>query len=129
MLSSKPVRTILRWQLVATIAIALLAWPFAGIEGAISALLGGLANVAAGIVYFAVAGAGKADTALGPWGTISRLVRAEASKIMTIVAALAAAFWFYKGMHFVPFFVAFAVTALLTGAAFLARDDAASSGR
>lgn len=123
LLSSKPVRTVLRWQLAATVAIALLAWPFAGADGALSAILGGLVNVGAGIVYFAMAGNGGGASALG---TISRLIRAEASKIMTIVGALWLAFWLYKGIAFVPFFVAFAATALLTGAAFLARDEAAS---
>ena len=48
---------------------------------------------------------------------------------MVIVGALSFAFWFYKGIVFVPFFAAFAVTALLTGAALLARDDAAPSSR
>ena len=81
-------------------------------------------NVGAAIVYFASARLDHVDSALG---TISRLVRAEASKIIFIVGALSLAFGFYKGIAAVPFFIAFATTALLTGAAFLALDDAVPS--
>jgi ATP synthase protein I len=120
LLSSKPVRTVLRWQLIVTAVVALGAWQFAGFDGAISAVLGGLINVVAGFVYFAIASMGRLDTA---GATVRRLLRAEASKIMVIVGALYFALTLYEGVAFVPLFIAFAITAFMPGVAFLVRDE------
>jgi F0F1-type ATP synthase assembly protein I len=120
LLRSKPVRTVLRWQSIVTLAIALIAWPFAGAGGATSAILGGLINLVAGLVYFAVAGGGKLDSA---GATLHRALRAEASKIFVIVGGLWTVLSAFKGIVFVPFFAAFALTALLPSIALLVRDE------
>jgi F0F1-type ATP synthase assembly protein I len=57
-LKTKPIRTVLVWQLVATLAMAVIAALWAGGHGAMSALLGGLVNVAAGVVYAFLLGVG-----------------------------------------------------------------------
>ena len=41
----KPIRTVLRWQLVATAVLTLAAGLIAGVDGALSAALGGLVSV------------------------------------------------------------------------------------
>lgn len=119
-LRSKPVRTVLRWQIIVTVVLALAAALIAGSGGAISAVLGGLINVVAGIVYYAIASMGQLSSA---GDTIRRLIRAESSKIMVIVGLTWLALTHYKGIEFVPFFIAFATAALLPGVAFLVRDD------
>ena len=122
LLRSKPVRTVLRWQSIATVAIALIAWPFAGSGGAVSAALGGAINVIAGLTFFAVAGLGR----LGSSGAVvERALRAEASKILVIIAALCGVLSIVKGIVLVPFIAAFALTALLPSVALLVRDDPA----
>ena len=47
---SKPIRTVLRWQLIATLALTLIAAAVTGVHGALSAFLGGTVSVCAGLV-------------------------------------------------------------------------------
>jgi ATP synthase protein I len=117
---SKPVRTVIQWQVIVTVVVALCAWPFAGVEGAISALLGGLVNVVAGLVFFAIAGMGQMKTA---FATVRKVVRAEAGKIIVIIVVMSLVLKNYEGVVFVPLFIAFAITAFLPGVALLVRDD------
>ena len=120
LLTSKPVRTVIRWQVIATVVVALCAWPIAGVEGAISAVLGGLINVVAGVVYFAIASMGEMKTA---FATVRRMVRAEAGKIIVIVVVMSSVLNAYEGVVFVALFIAFAITALLPGVALLVPDE------
>jgi ATP synthase protein I len=124
LLSSKPVRTVLGWQLTVTAATALVAAPFAGFEGAISAVLGGLVNGVAGIVYFAVAGFGWSKSSpLSAWDALRNAFRAEASKVLVTIVGLWIVLTAFKGIGFVPFFVAFMITAFLPGVALMVRDQ------
>lgn len=59
----KPIRTVLRWQLVATAALTLAAGILAGGHGALSAALGGAVSVCAGWVSAVVASRGKSQSA------------------------------------------------------------------
>ena len=59
----KPIRTVLRWQLVATAALTLAAGILAGGHGALSAALGGAVSVCAGWASAVVASRGKAQSA------------------------------------------------------------------
>ncbi len=120
LLTSKPVRAVIQWQVIATVVVALCAWPIAGVEGAISALLGGLINVVAGFVYFAIASMGQMGTA---FATVRKMVRAEAGKIIVIVVVMSSVLKTYEEVVFVPLFIAFAITALLPGVALLVPDE------
>ena len=55
-LSTKPIRYVLKWQALATLAIAAVAGIWAGVHGALSAMLGGFVNLAACVVYAFVLG-------------------------------------------------------------------------
>ncbi|MDH4323507.1 MAG: ATP synthase subunit I, partial [Betaproteobacteria bacterium] len=59
----KPIRTVLRWQLIATAVLALAGGIMAGADGALSALLGGGVSVIAGRASAAVAAMGKGQSA------------------------------------------------------------------
>lgn len=117
-LGSKPVRSVLRWQLYATAAAALAAAWWQGAPGAISAVLGGLINLSAGVVFFWFASRAKA----GAGDTLVALLRAEASKILVIVGLLWLVLAVYEQVALAAFFGTFIVTALLFSAAFLVRD-------
>jgi ATP synthase protein I len=117
-LESKPIRTVLRWQLYATAAAALVAGWWQGIPGAISAVLGGLVNMAAGWVFGWFASRAKAGTG----ETLVALLRAEASKILVIVVLLWLVLAVYRQVALAAFFGTFIVTALLFSAAFFVRD-------
>jgi len=59
----KPIRTVLRWQLVATAVLTLAGGILAGLDGALSAALGGAVSLCAGGVSAVVASRGKAQSA------------------------------------------------------------------
>jgi len=117
-LESKPIRTVLCWQFYATAAAALMAGSWQGIPGAISAVLGGLINMAAGVVFGWFASRAKAGTG----ETLVALLRAETSKILVIVILLWLVLAVYREVAVVAFFGTFIVTALLFSAAFFVRD-------
>jgi ATP synthase protein I len=47
----RPIRIVLRWQVIATVALTLVAGLLWGRDGALSAVLGGAVNIVAGAVY------------------------------------------------------------------------------
>lgn len=117
-LESKPIRTVLRWQLYATAAAALAAGWWQGAPGAISAALGGLINMAAGTVFGWFASRTHANTG----EALVALLRAEASKILVIVVLLWLVLAVYKQVALAAFIGTFILTALLFSAAFFVRD-------
>jgi len=118
-LSTKPYVTVFKWQALVTVALAVVAGLWAGVHGALSALLGGLVNVSAGVVYAVVVFVGKRATAGHAVGT---LFRAEASKILVIVVQLWIVLTTYRDVVTPAFFTAFVITVLLSSVALFARD-------
>ena len=59
----RPIRTVLRWQLIATAVLTLAGGILAGVDGALSAASGGAISVCAGWVSAVVASRGKARSA------------------------------------------------------------------
>ena len=81
----KPIRTVLRWQLVATAALTLVGGVLAGRDGALSAALGGAVSLCAGWVSAVVASRGKARSA---GEVLFAALRAEAVKVGLAVLLL-----------------------------------------
>jgi len=122
-LKTKPIRTVLKWQLAATAAIAVIAGFWAGQQGMISAVLGGLVNVAAGAVYAFLLGVGQRARAVPDAGsTLIAMLRAEAAKILVIVAGLWIVLSAYKGVVPAAFFTAFVATVIVFSMAFFVRE-------
>jgi ATP synthase protein I len=125
-LKTKPIRTVLKWQVIATACIAAVAGLWAGGHGAASALLGGLVNVAAGVVYAWLLGLGLGGARMPDVGaSLVAMFRAEAGKILAIVGGL----WFvlstYKDIVPAAFFAAFVITVVVFSMAFFVRDERA----
>jgi ATP synthase protein I len=118
-IASKPLRTVLRWQVYAAAALTLAAGWWAGMPGAISALLGGLINILAGLVYAMMVSGNKARSA---GQTLRTLVRAEASKIVLIVLQLWIVLTTYHDVVVTAFFAAFVISVLIFPMALLVRD-------
>ena len=118
-LSTRPFRAVLLWQAAATLGIAAIAGLWTGFHGALSAVLGGLINLSAGVVYAFVLAVAPPKTAAA---TIAALFRAEAAKILVIVGLL----WFtlsaYREVVLPAMLAAFVVTVLLFSVALLVRD-------
>lgn len=116
---SRPVRTVLRWQLIATAALALLAGLAAGAHGALSAALGGAVSVCAGSVSAVVAAKGKAQSA---GGVLIGALTAEGVKIGLIVLLLGLVLATYSEVVAPAFFGSFFVTVLIFAMAFFVRE-------
>jgi ATP synthase protein I len=116
---SKPIRTVLRWQLIATLALALIAAAAVGVHGALSAVLGGLVSVCAGLVSGLVASLGKAESA---GGVLIGALRAEGIKVGLIVILLWLVLATYKDVVTLAFLGTFMLTALIFSVAFVVRD-------
>jgi ATP synthase protein I len=97
---------------------AIAGW-WAGGHGLLSAVLGGGVNIVANALY-AVAFAKLRPTNAG--GVVIAAVRAEASKIVVIVALLAVVLMTYREIVAAPFIAAFLVTALLFRIVLFVRD-------
>jgi ATP synthase protein I len=115
----KPIRTVLRWQLIATAALTLAGGVLAGVDGALSAALGGAVSVSAGWVAAVVASKGKAQSA---GDVLVGALMAEGVKIGLIVILLWLVLATYEGVVAPAFFGSFLVTVLIFGMAFFVRE-------
>ena len=118
-IKSRPLRTVLRWQLYATAAIALAAGWLAGLHGASSALLGGFVSWVAGLSFSLLVAGGRVRTA---GDTLRTLLRAEASKVMLMIFLLWLVLTTYQEVVPVAFFAAFVASVLVSQAALLGRE-------
>ena len=119
-IESKPLRTVLRWQLYTAAAMALVAGIVSGMHGAFSAALGGLISWAAGLV-FALLVSGSRIRSAGE--TLRILFRAEASKVMLMIFLLWLVLTTYQDVVPVAFFVGFVASVLVSQAALLVRES------
>lgn len=119
-LLSKAIRTVLRWQLVATAALTILAGLWAGGHGALSAALGGAVSLSAGWASGMVAAVGKARSA---GGVLVGALRAEGVKLGLMLALLGAVFAVYQDVVAIAFLGTFMTTAMIFSMAFFVREN------
>jgi ATP synthase protein I len=113
------VRVVLRWQLVATTALAIAAGIVSGWHGAASAALGGAVSMSAGALSAWVAGARRAPSA---GGILAGALAAEGVKIGAIAILLWLVLALYRDVVVIAFLASFMVTALIFSMAFFVRD-------
>ena len=116
---SKPIRTVLRWQLLATAALTLLAGVLGGAHGALSAGLGGAVSVCAGWVSGLVAATGKGESA---GGVLVTALKAEGVKLGVIACLLGIVLVVYAEVVVPAFLGSFIVTAVIFSMAFFVRE-------
>lgn len=114
-------RNMLRWQLMATAAVTIAAFALAGINAALSALMGGISVVIG--AWFAARIAAKGQLKTDPTAVLLNLLKAEAVKILIIAIILFVVFKLFRAL--VPFalIAGLAAAALFSGAA-LAKSQA-----
>jgi len=115
----KPIRTVLRWQIIATAVLTLAGGMLAGIDGALSAVLGGAVSICAGWGSAVVASKGNAQSA---GDVLIGALAAEGVKIGLIVLLLWLVLATYDSVVAPAFFGSFIVTVLVFGMAFFVRD-------
>ena len=120
---SRPIRTVLMWQLAATaamtLAAALLAEAGAAASNATSAAAGGVVSVIAGLASALVASLSKTKSA---GGVLVGALRAEAVKIALALLLLWLVLANYREAVVGVFLGAFIVTMLIFSMAFFVRD-------
>jgi ATP synthase protein I len=111
---------LLKWQLGITVAFAVIAGIVSGEHGAVSAVLGGLTNIFASIVYVVVANFGLSRTnGAGLWP----LLRAELVKLVFIAIQLGVIIKFYDSLVLLAMFATFLVTLLAWRAVLLVTSN------
>ncbi len=113
-------RTVLRWQIVATVVMALGAGLTSGLHGAISAVVGGGINQIADLAFALLVSGGGIRTA---GNTLRTLFRAEAVRILVIVFLLGAVLTSYKEVVHPAFFLSFVVSVIVFRAAILVKES------
>jgi len=116
---SKPIRTVLRWQLLVTATLALLAGVLAGEHGALSAALGGAVSLCAGWGSGMVAARRRAKSA---GEVLVGALQAEGVKIGLIVVLLGIVLATYSEVVVTAFLGSFVATALIFSMAFFVRE-------
>jgi ATP synthase protein I len=121
----RPIRTVLRWQLLATAVLSLVAVIPWGKDGMLSAALGGSINLAAGWAYgWILSRSGKAS----PGEALRTMFRAEAVKVLVIIVLLWLVFVNYGSIVHAAFLGTFAITVAIFAAAIAVRDTDDNKG-
>lgn len=118
-LQSRPIRTVLMWQLAATVMIAALTGLLTGLHGAISGALGGAIGIAGGLVFTWMASRSRATTA---GGVLYAALRAEGLKILVLFLLLALVLAIYENVVAVGLVGAFIVSTLIFGLGLFVRE-------
>ena len=117
---SKTIRTVLRWQVLATAVAAMLAGWLAGMHGAISATLGGSIIIVAGLIFAVMASrSGKAKSA---GEALYGALRVEAIKLVVMVFLLWLVFATYREVVAVGLIGTFAASVLIFAMAVFVRE-------
>lgn len=118
---SKPIRTVLKWQVIATALLTVIGTYFGGAHGALSAALGGAVNIVAGIVYALLLAVGTSRVR-GAHVALIAMFRAEAGKVLAIIAQLWLVLSIYRDVVPAAFFSAFVITVIVFSMAFFVHE-------
>jgi ATP synthase protein I len=115
----KPVLTVLKWQLLATMTLVLVSAWVSGRHGALSALAGGAISMISGTAAALAASLGGGRS---PGSVITGALRAEAVKLTLAVALLWLVLTNYSDAVVGALIASFVVTLLIFGMAFFVRE-------
>jgi ATP synthase protein I len=115
----RPIRIVLRWQVIVTAALTLVAGFLWGADAALSAVLGGAINIAAGGVYGWRVSRREPRSA---GEALATMLRAEGIKILLIFAGLLLVLKLYNDVVHAAFFATFVITVGVFAAAIAVRD-------
>lgn len=116
---SRPLRTVLRWQIIATGILAAIAGVIWEIHGAVSAALGGMVNVAAGWAFGWIA-TRKQSASSGE--ALRTMFRAEGVKILLVIILSFLVWSLYRQIVVPAFLAAFVVTVVVSTMAIAVKD-------
>jgi ATP synthase protein I len=120
-IGNRPVRIVMRWQLIATLAMVLILGLIWGFHGAASALLGGFVSIVSAAAFAAVISRNRGSTA---GGVLVTAIKAETVKIVLMISLLWLVMTLYKDVVAIGFIGTFVLTVLIFGMALFVTDDA-----
>ena len=115
----RPIRIVLRWQVIVTVVLTLVALLLSGRDGALSAALGGGVNLVAGWAYGWRVSQGEARTA---GEALMTMLRAEGIKVLLIIAQLWLVLAYYKDIVHWAFLATFVITVGIFAAAIAVKE-------
>ena len=118
----RPIRTVLRWQVIATAALTLAGGLLAGVDGAVSAALGGAVSVVAGWASAVVASKESKEKGRSAGDVLIGALRAEAVKIGLIAFLLWLVLATYDRVVAPALIGSFVITVLIFTMAFFVRE-------
>lgn len=119
-IQSRPVRAVLKWQLLVTLVLALAAGLLLGVEAAISAGLGGAVSICAGIASAMVMQISRKSS---PGEALIAALRAEGVKVGLVIVLLWLVLTQYHGVVVPAFIGSFIASVVVFSMAFLVRDE------
>jgi len=120
-IKNRPLRIIIRWQLLFTLIAALGCYIWVDSHSAISALLGGFISVASSSAFALIVSLHKGKSASG---TLRTALRAEAVKIIVIVISLWQVLTQFENINLIVFIGTFTATVIINSMALLISEDA-----
>jgi ATP synthase protein I len=118
--ASRPMRTVLSWQLAATAGMAVLFGAYSGMHGAASAALGGMVTIVAGLAF---AWMGTRAQRQPAQFALYGMLRAEAVKIGLTVLLLWAVLTLYDEVVVFDLIATFVISTLIFSMAAFVRDN------
>ena len=120
-IKNRPLRIIIRWQVMFTLVVGLGCGFLVNHHGAISALLGGFISVLSSSAYAVIVSRHKGSSASD---TLRTALRAESVKIIIIVLLLWQVLTQYENINIIVFIGTFAVAVIINSMALLVSEDA-----
>lgn len=120
-IKNRPLRIIIRWQLLFTLIVALGCAIWVDDHSAFSALLGGFISVASSSAFALIVSLHKSNSASG---VLRTALRAEAVKIIVIVISLWQVLTQFENINLIAFIGTFAAAVIINSMALLVSEDA-----
>jgi len=125
-IKNRPLRIVLRWQLIVTVLITIILGLLINLQSAISAFLGGMVSYISSAAFAMIVSCHKGYTASG---TVRTALRAEAVKIVLIIMLLWSVFRFYEDVNAFAFIGMFVVTVIVHSMALLVSEKEKNTGK
>jgi ATP synthase protein I len=118
-LHSRPIRVVLGWQALVTVAMTALCGGLAGVHGAVSAAIGGSTGIAGGLAFVWMASRSRAES---PERLVYSALRAETLKLAVFVCLLWIVLATYQNVVVLGLIGSFLVSTVVFTLAIFVRD-------
>jgi ATP synthase protein I len=121
---TKPLRTVLGWQVGATVFLAFISAWLAGVHGTLSVMLGGAVGMLGSLTFALLARPRKAlvqDSTMA-WDKLGQVLKAEGAKVLVMVVSLWLILMTYKEVVLIGFIGTFILSVIIFSMAIFLRN-------